>query len=65
MKWVLIGKRHINTDLVQMFWWADGGLNLFIADNDCRHHIEDPEKKNYIKLCQAVGVRPDEEVVNQ
>ena len=65
MKWVLIRKRHINTDQVQAFWWADGKLRIMFENDEALHIIEDPEKQSYRKMCQAIGVRPNEEDTDQ
>ena len=61
MKWVLIGERHINTDQVQVFLWAEGKLTIFYAGDEEGTIYLDADKKKYYKLCRAVGVRPAEE----
>lgn len=61
MKWVLIESTHVNTDLIQSFYWQDGELIIWHAASAFCDRLEDPEQKLYIKLCHQLGVRPAEE----
>ena len=61
MKWVQIDGKHINAHLVREFSWENGWLDIYYVADMIGHQVQDPEKKYYYKLCQAVGVRPVEE----
>ena len=61
MKWVRIGKCHINMAEVKFFYWKDGEISIHIRIEE-RLQFEDPDKKHYHKLCHVMGVRPYEEV---
>ena len=66
MKWVLLNRTHVNTDLVSAFRWEDGYLLLwFVGDPvDDPAHYPDPEKKIYTKLCHQLGNLSAEEVTS-
>lgn len=59
MKWTIIKRRHINTDMVQSFHWIEGFLIVFYGDHDSER-FRDPDREHYLKLCQTLGVRPVE-----
>ena len=62
---MLIGKRHINTDQVQVFLWEEGTLTIFYAGDEEGTNYRDADKQKYYKLCRAIGVRPKEEDTDQ
>ena len=60
MKWVLIGKRHINMNNVDAFMWERGTLFVcYTADPEIAE-FDDPDRKLYLKICLSQGVRPYE-----
>lgn len=60
MKWVLLNRTHINTNLVTAFWWEEHQLIVWFAGEPARARYRDPDRKLYVKLCHALGVRPEE-----
>lgn len=60
MLFVRVGKNHVNMDLVDGFQWADGMLVLLL-NSDNKIFVPDPDKTEYKKLCESIGVRPVEE----
>ena len=62
MKWAQVGKAHFNTDLIQAFYWDAGRLVVhWLGDPEQPECYKDPERVGYLRLCQALGVRPVEE----
>ena len=59
MKWAIIQRHHINTDMVQSFHWIEGFLFIRFPDKESVR-FRDPDRKHYLKLCQTLGVRPVE-----
>lgn len=64
MKWVLVARTHINTDLVQAFFWTEGQLTIWVVADDVSMKFRDPDRALYLKLCRALGVRPVEEAAD-
>lgn len=60
MKWVKIGRVHVNTDQVQLFHWVGGQLWLYFAGKDSPTAYEDPDRDLYLRLCRTLGVQPRE-----
>lgn len=65
MKWVIIKKTHINTNLVETFYWCDGRLIIAFVGEDQPAVWEDPDRKLYLQLCRQQGIRPYEEEENE
>ena len=61
MKWVLLGKRHINTNNVSYFKWDHGTLFVYFNVSEGSIVLPDPDKKLYRKMCKQQGIRPYEE----
>lgn len=60
MKWVLIKEFHINTAMIQAFYWND--FELVIALEGRPELVcPDPDRELYLKLCRQQGIRPYEE----
>ena len=57
MKWVLIGRLHINTSNVSAFKWEDGRLYIFFPGDPVPYTRRDPDKKLYYKVCRSQGLR--------
>ena len=59
MKWALVGIAHFNTDLIQAFSWAAGRLSIWwLGDPEGPETYRDPDRKHYLSLCRALGLRP-------
>lgn len=61
MKWVLIEKRHINMNNVDLFSWDDGVLVVYYSGDPVPGEYMDPNRELYLKMCQSQGVQPYEE----
>ena len=61
MKWVLLGKRHINTNNICSFFWDIGFIYIEFVNKDGKSIFPDPDKKLYLQLCKQQGIRPYEE----
>ena len=61
MRWVLVKDEHINTDNVRSFYWHRGILYVNFVGKTTPGGCHDPDKKEYIKLCHLLGVRPAED----
>jgi hypothetical protein len=61
MKWTLIRCTHVNVNNVDAFKWEDGELVVFFNSDPEPAKWKDPDRQLYVKLCQALGVRPYEE----
>ena len=60
MKWVVIGRHHINTETLKSFHWIEGWLYVRFGAKDAVG-FKDPDKKKYLKLCAQLGVKPVED----
>lgn len=61
MRWVLIGRDHINMDNVRVFFWDNGVLYIAFLGEDEMRGVLDPDKAKYIRLCHLLGLRPAED----
>lgn len=59
MKWVCLGRAHINTDQIQVFYWDAVSRELVIWYAGDREAVLslDPDRELYTKLCHQLGVR--------
>jgi hypothetical protein len=61
MKWIVVKGTHINTNRIDTFYWRDGQLWVCFASCLGPTTWDDPDRVLYVRMCQALGVRPDEE----
>lgn len=61
MNWVNIEGTHINTNLIQTFFWEEKELIVQVLGSKETLVWDDPDQALYRKLCAQLGVRPDEE----
>lgn len=61
MKWARINKAFFNTDLIISFYWKKGRLFVWNIGDEEPEWYEDADRKNYLRLCNIIGVRPIEE----
>lgn len=62
MSFVNIEGTHVNTDLIQTFFWEENELIVHVLGYLKPLAWEDPKQAIYRKLCRQLGVRPCEEV---
>lgn len=60
MKWVKIEGTHINTNQIATFYWKDGRLEAWFVGDAVAAKWDDPDRELYVKLCQQIGVEPEE-----
>lgn len=60
MLFVRVGEYHINMENVEEFHWWHGKLYVF-GTGEVPIEVNDPDKTEYKKLCESIGVRPVEE----
>ena len=59
MLFVRVGKYHVNMETIKVFEHVNG--RLLVWDGSVTPFIvEDPDKTEYKKLCESIGVRPVE-----
>ena len=56
MLFVRVGNHHINMEAITGFCWRRGHLVIHNAPAGS-FTIEDPDRSEYKKLCEAIGVR--------
>ncbi len=61
MKWAEIEGTHINTNVIQTFYWKDGKLTIWFIGDQLPIEYDDPDQVLYVKLCRSQGIRPAEE----
>lgn len=58
MKWVTIDNIHLNAGAIEGFYWTEGSLYLRLISSDANLVRKDPDRKKYLRICAALGVRP-------
>lgn len=61
MNWVEIKGTHINTHMIQTFFWEENELIVCVLGFSQSHSWRDPDQALYRKICAQLGVRPYEE----
>ena len=61
MKWIFVKGTNINTNRIDTFFWSGGLLWVYFAGQPEATTWDDPDQVLYKRMCQALGVRPDEE----
>lgn len=67
-RWIVLDKKHINTNLIQAFWWYEekdcGTSYLYIGNGGAIPLIfEDPSRDLYRQVCSATMQNPVKEEV--
>lgn len=61
MKWINTNRGHLNTDLMQAFYWSRGKLWVHWLGEDSPESYDDPNRETYTNLCLRLLLKPIEE----
>lgn len=53
MNWVILGRRHINVEHIDSFYWEKGILNICFLGIDVQYEFQDPDGRQYKIVCNA------------